>query len=221
MSKKQEFPIDQVMGLLKKAYAKLPEPIVTAQTRIVRNPFKVLISTMISLRTKDEVTAVASEKLYKLADTPEKMLKLTENQIAEAIYPAGFYKTKAKNILEVCRILIDEYGGKVPEDIETLVSFPGVGRKTANLVRTLGYNLLGICVDTHVHRITNRWGYVKTKNPDKTEMRLREILPEKYWIAINDYLVAYGQNICVPISPHCSKCSIGKFCSKTGVQKSR
>lgn len=221
MAKKQEFPIDKVMGLLKKAYKTLPEPIVTAQTRIIRNPFKVLVSTMISLRTKDEVTAHASERLYKLGDTPKKMLKLSEEQIAEAIYPAGFYKTKAKNILKVCQILLDDYQGRVPEEIDLLVSFPGVGRKTANLVRTLGYELPGICVDTHVHRITNRWGYIETKNPDKTEMRLREILPQKYWIPINDYLVAYGQNICAPVSPHCSKCTLSDYCQKTGVKKSR
>lgn len=215
------FPINKVSIILAREAEKLRLPIVTEQSRKRRDPFRVLVSTMISLRTKDDVTAAASGRLYKLGDTPEELAGLKEESIAKAIYPAGFYKTKAKNIRAVARLLLDEFGGEVPEDIEVLVTFPGVGRKTANLVRTLGFGLPGICVDTHVHRIVNRWGYVKTKTPEKTEMRLREILPGKYWIPINDWLVAYGQNICTPVSPFCSRCKLIGFCAKVGVERSR
>ncbi len=218
---RSDFPIATVMEILRKETKKLRVPIVTVQAQTKKDPFRVLISTIISLRTKDEVTAQASERLYALADTPQGILKLGERTIAETIYPAGFYKTKAANIIKVCQLLLDEYDGKVPSEIEQLVAFPGVGRKTANLVRTLGYNLPGICVDTHVHRITNRWGYVNTPNPDKTEMALREILPKKYWIPINDWLVAYGQHLCVPVSPHCSRCKLEPYCEKNDVTRSR
>lgn len=215
------FPIHHVMKLLDEAVSSMKLPAVTEESKRSRDPFRVLISTMISLRTKDEVTADASRRLYLLADTPRKMIEISEEKIAQAIYPAGFYKTKAKNILLVCKLLLDNFKGRTPDDIETLITFPGVGRKTANLVRTLGYGLPGICVDTHVHRITNRWGYVETKNPDKTEMRLREILPAQYWIPINDQLVAYGQNLCAPISPWCSRCTLDKYCQRIGVERTR
>ncbi len=149
------------------------------------------------------------------------MLKLDEALIAETIYPVGFYKTKAATIQEVCRDLIGRFGGKTPDDLDDLLSLKGVGRKTANLVLTLGFGKLGICVDIHVHRITNRWGYVKTKEPDDTEAVLREILPQKYWIEINDLLVTYGQNLCAPVSPWCSRCRLSDFCPKKNVKKSR
>ncbi len=216
-----DFPIDDVAALLDEACRAYRLPLVTEQIQTRRDPFKVLISTMISLRTKDDVTRTASERLYDLADTPAAMLKLAEDDIAAAIYPAGFYKTKAKNILAVCARLVADFEGRVPTEIETLVGFPGVGRKTANLVRTLGFALPGICVDTHVHRITNRWGYVETKTPDETEQVLRDILPERYWIPINDWLVAYGQNLCVPISPWCSRCRLAPHCRRVGVERSR
>ncbi len=215
------FPIHVVAEILKEETKKLPLPIVTEQVRNRRDPFKVLISTMISLRTKDEVTAEASLRLYALADRPETLKDLPAEVIEKAIYPAGFYKTKAENIRRAAARIVEEYGGKVPEEIDELVRFQGVGRKTANLVRTLGYGLPGICVDTHVHRITNRWGYVQTANPDKTEMRLREILPEEYWIPINDWLVAYGQHLCAPVSPWCSRCRIASYCARVGVKRSR
>jgi len=149
------------------------------------------------------------------------MLKLSSAKIARTIFPVGFYKTKARTIRAICRILLEDYEGRVPDDLDELLKLKGVGRKTANLVVTLGYGKPGICVDTHVHRITNRWGYVNTKTPDQTEMRLREILPRKYWIVLNDLLVTYGQNLCKPISPLCSECVIAEFCKKVGVGKSR
>jgi endonuclease-3 len=213
--------LDRIIPVLKKEYGKWKEPIVTKLARKKKDPFKVLISTMLSLRTKDYVTKEASERLYKLADTPEDMLKLSEDTISKAIHPVGFSKTKAGNILEVCKTLIDDYSGKVPDDLDELLKLRGVGRKTANLVVTLGYGKPGICVDTHVHRISNRFGLVSTKNPDKTEFALREILPKKYWIEYNSLLVAYGQNLCTPISPHCSRCKIEKYCEKVGVEKHR
>ena len=184
-------------------------------------PFKILISTVLSLRTKDKTTAEASHRLFCLAQTPEKMLGLSIPAIEKAIYPVGFYHTKAKNILKICRALIEKFNGRVPDDLDTLLTLDGVGRKTANLVITLGYKKLGICVDTHVHRISNRWGLVKSKTPNETETALRKILPKRYWIILNDLLVSYGQNLCVPVSPFCSRCKIRKFCARNSVSTSR
>lgn len=185
------------------------------------SPFTVLISCLLSLRTQDKTTHAASERLFQMARDPKKMAALPTASIEKAIYPVGFYKTKAVNIKEICRILLSQYDGHVPADLDELLKLPGVGRKTANLVVTIGYGKPGICVDTHVHRITNRWGYVRTKTPEKTEMALREKLPQRYWLIINDLLVAYGQNICKPISPYCSRCRIRRYCAQTGVERSR
>jgi len=212
--------IDEIVRRLRREVRRWQEPIVTRMARR-QDPFRVLISTLLSLRTKDETTAAASERLFALADTPRAMLKLTPARIAKAIFPVGFYKTKAQTIREICKILLEEHEGQVPDDLDKLLKFKGVGRKTANLVITLGYGKPGICVDTHVHRITNRWGYLTTKTPDETEMRLREILPGKHWIVLNDLLVTYGQNLCKPISPLCSQCAIAEFCRRIGVDKSR
>ena len=186
-----------------------------------RDPYQVLIACLLSLRTKDETTGPAARRLFALADTPEKMLTLTKAQIEQAIYPVGFYKTKAQTVLDISRELVDKYGGRVPDGIDGLLTFKGVGRKTANLVVTLGYRKPGICVDTHVHRISNRWGYVETQTPEETEMALREKLPPQYWIEINDLLVAMGQTICHPTSPKCSLCPIEKYCAKINVARSR
>lgn len=185
------------------------------------DPFQVLISTVLSLRTKDEVTTISSRKLFARAKTPEEMLLLDPKEIEDLIYPVGFYKTKARNILKICKILIEDYDRQTPDDLHELLKLPNVGRKTANLVLTLGYNKLGICVDTHVHRISNRLGYVQTKQPDETEMVLRDKLPEKWWIAINDILVAFGQALCKPISPFCSQCKVADYCERIKVEKSR
>lgn len=213
--------IDKVMSILKTETQKFTVPIVTLYAHQKRDPFKILISTVLSLRTKDQTTAQATERLFSLANSPETMLKLSEKQIQDAIYPVGFYITKAKRIQEICRILIEKHKSTVPDDIDTLLKLPGVGRKTANLVLTQGYNKPGICVDTHVHKISNRLGYIKTKTPEETEFRLRKILPKQYWIVYNDYLVAFGQNICKSVSPFCSRCAINKYCKKMNVGKHR
>ena len=213
--------IHKIVKILAKETPEWDVPIVTLVAESTNDPFRVLISTVLSLRTKDETTAVASRKLFKLADNPSDMLKLSEKEIIKAIYPVGFYKTKAKNIKSICRDLISKYDSKVPDDIDELLKLKGVGRKTANLVVTLGYNKPGVCVDTHVHRISNRLGYIKTKTPDKTETALRKKLPEKYWIDYNSLLVSFGQHLCRPISPFCSRCPVIKFCDRVGVTKSR
>ncbi len=212
--------IDKIISILKRETKKYTVPIVTEVSKS-RNPFTVLISCLLSLRTKDAVTREASERLFKLADSPGRMTNLEVSEIEKAIYPAGFYKTKARRIKEICATLLNHYHGKVPDEIDELLKLKGVGRKTANLVVTLGYGKPGICVDTHVHRIVNRLGYVKTKTPEQTEYALREKLPAKYWLTFNDLLVTHGQNICAPISPWCSKCKIADFCEKIGVARHR
>ena len=210
--------IHAVIRILKAEVTQWQMPVVG---HYVDSPFTELISCLLSLRTQDKTTFAASERLFQMARDPQKMAALTTTAIEKAIYPVGFYKTKAANIREICRILLTKYDGQVPEDLDELLTLPGVGRKTANLVVTIGYGKPGICVDTHVHRIANRWGYVKTKTPDKTETALRQILPPKYWLIINDLLVAYGQNICKPISPFCSRCRLRQYCAQKDVQRSR
>ena len=184
-------------------------------------PYKILISTVISLRTKDKVTLEASLRLFKRASSPKQMLNLSPLEIEKLIYPAGFYKRKSVQIREISKILLEKYGGEVPKTTEELVQLPGVGRKTANLTLGLGYGIPALCVDTHVHRIANRMGWVKTKTPEKTEEALSAVLPEKYWIEINELLVIYGQTVCVPVSPKCSVCAFLSTCPRRGVDKSR
>ena len=199
--------ISRIIALLKKHYS--TEEFAKVNSR---DPYKVLISCILSLRTKDTVSYPASKRLFKLADTPKKMVKLSKQHIESAIYPVGFYHTKAKNILNISERLIYRYNSKVPNKIDELLKFKGVGRKTANIVVTYGYNLPGIAVDTHVHRISNRLGLVKTKTPEKTEFALRKKLPVKYWIIFNELLVRHGQNICKPINPRCQRCMLTKYC---------
>jgi len=213
--------ITRIIEILNKSSRKWEVPIVSFVAETSRDPFKVLISTVLSLRTKDETTRAASERLFKLADSPSKMLKLSEGEIQEAIYPVGFYRVKAKNILDICTELVHKHNSNVPDDLDTLLKLRGVGRKTANLVISLGFNKHGICVDTHVHRISNRLGYIKTKNPFETEMALRSKLPKKYWIEYNGLLVALGQHLCKPVSPFCTKCPVTRYCDRVGVSKSR
>jgi len=213
--------IQPIFPLLERAVTQWKPPIVSELVRVKRDPYIVLVSCLLSLRTKDEVTEQASRRLFAMADTPAKMVALSTQAIEHAIYPVGFYRTKARNLIEISRTLIAQYHGIVPADLDTLLTLKGVGRKTANLVVTMGYGQPGICVDTHVHRITNRWGYVRTKTPDATEIALREKLPPQYWLRINDLLVTYGQNLCKPISPWCSRCSISEYCAKIGVSQSR
>jgi len=186
-----------------------------------RDPFRVLIACLLSLRTKDETTGPAAARLFALADTPEAMRRLPAKRIERAIFPVGFYRTKARVLLGVCRDLLERFGGQVPDDIDRLLTLKGVGRKTANLVVTQGFNKSGICVDIHVHRISNRLGYVKTKNPTETETALRKRLPRRYWIGYNDLLVSFGQNICHPVSPRCSECPVRPRCARVGVTRWR
>ena len=197
------------------------DPAVSEVAKRTQNPFKVLVSTIISLRTKDDVTHQASKRLFEKASSPEALRRLPEERIARLIYPAGFYNTKAKHLKQIAEILVEDYDGRVPSDMDTLLRLPGVGRKTANLVRNEGYGLPGICVDTHVHRISNRLGWVTTKTPGETEKALEQVLPGEYWITINGLLVSFGQRICKPLSPHCSLCPIQIYCRKRGVARHR
>ncbi len=214
--------IPAAVRILKKEYKRFKTPYVTEVAAARRrDPFKVLISCILSLRTKDETTRATSERLFALASTPGRMLKLKPADIEKAIYPAGFYRNKARVIIEISRELVARYGSKVPDSIDELLTLKGVGRKTANLVVTFAFNKPGICVDTHVHRITNRWGFVSTPTPDKTEAALREKLPKRYWIEINDLLVTFGQNVCRPVSPFCSQCALYRYCERKGVKKRR
>jgi endonuclease III len=213
--------IHAAVRILRRQAPKWQTPVVTLIAEASDSPFKVVISCILSLRTQDSTTAQASRRLFALAQSPETMVRLSAKKIEQGIFPVGFYRTKAKTILEICRKLNEEYSGRVPDEIDELIKFKGVGRKTANLVVTLGYSKPGICVDTHVHRISNRWGYVKTATPEKTEVALREKLPKQYWIEYNDLLVSFGQQLCRPISPLCSQCPVAKYCSQIGVTTRR
>ena len=220
-SKEKQFNIDHFIGLIEEQYTKWNPPIVTFISKRGATPFEVLVSTMLSLRTKDEVTSKACERLFAVARTPLEILEQDEDELKKLIYPVGFYSTKAKRLRDISRIIIEEYKGRVPDQLNELMKLPGVGRKTANLVLIEGYGKDAICVDTHVHRISNRIGYVKTKTPENTEWALRKKLPLKYWIRYNELLVAFGQVICRPLSPFCSKCPVEWMCPKIGVHRSR
>lgn len=209
--------IHKAIRILRREVPKWQAPIVGLVAESSESPFQILISCILSLRTQDTTTAQAVRRLFALADTPEEMAKLPTPKIEKAIFPVGFYRTKAVTIREICRILNGTYGGKVPDEIDELLKLKGVGRKTANLVVTLGFRKPGICVDTHVHRISNRWGYVRTKNPKQTEFALRAKLPNQYWLEYNDLLVSFGQHLCRPISPRCSECPVGRYCDRVGV----
>ena len=213
--------IHAVIRDLTKASRQWRLPAVTQVGRKTDDPFQVLISCLLSLRTKDQVTHAASARLFARARTTQQLLSLPLAAIRKLIYPVGFYRTKAKRIHEICQHLIGRFRGKVPQTLEELLTLPGVGRKTANLVLTVGFGKLGICVDTHVHRISNRLGYVRTKVPEQTEFALREKLPRRYWIEYNDLLVSFGQTLCQPVSPWCSRCPITPHCPKIGVKYSR
>ena len=210
--------IDRALAELKRVVRRWRVPVVGHYRH---DPYETLISCLLSLRTKDETTAAASARLFALARSPRAMLTLPQRKIARAIYPVGFYRTKARTIRELSRALVERHGGAVPDTLEELLALNGVGRKTANLVLTLAFRKYGICVDTHVHRISNRWGYVRGRNPDETEMRLRERLPRRHWRSYNDLLVAFGQNLCHPTSPWCSRCLLEPLCGRVGVIRSR
>jgi endonuclease-3 len=221
MTPKRIFDIDRFVAAIESNYRDWNPPIITFIANRGATPFEVLVSTLLSLRTKDEVTGVAAQRLLAVARTPETMVALPAREIEALIYPVGFYPTKAKRLLSISRILLDHYGGKVPDTLEELTALPGVGRKTANLVLIEGFKIPAICVDTHVHRISNRIGYVKTKTPDKTELVLREKLPKRHWVRYNELLVAFGQVLCRPISPFCSRCPVADMCPTIGVDHHR
>ncbi len=212
--------ISQFLAKVKKSICDFRTPSVTVISK-KNDPFAVLVSCIISLRTRDEITESASARLFKLAKNPGELLKLTHVEIEKTIYPAAFFRNKTQSLKNLCKDLVNNYAGQVPDKMEELLKLKGVGRKTANLTLILGHDKLGICVDIHVHRISNRWGYVKTKTPDETEMALRKTLPKRYWKGFNNLLVTFGQNICKPVSPFCSSCSIADLCPKTGVTRYR
>ncbi len=202
--------IDEIIQLLKKEDS--PRSEFVKYMEDVHDPFLVLISCILSLRTKDETTYPATLRMLKLGRTPEDFASMEEETLSQAIYPVGFYRNKARQIIELSKELVEKYDSKVPSDIDELVKFNGVGRKTANLTLAKGFQIPAICVDVHVHRISNRLGYVSTKTPDETEMELRKKLPKKYWLDINTILVTHGQNICKPQRPLCERCCIAKYC---------
>lgn len=212
--------IHKVIEILEEEIKQWIEPIIGVVAR-QKDPFKVLIATLLSLRTKDETTREASFRLFEHAADPGQMLKSGADKISKLIYPVGFYRNKANSIIDISRDILEKYKGIVPDDVDELVKLKGVGRKTANLVVTLAYNKPGICVDIHVHRICNRLGYINTKTPDKSEVALRNKLPKRHWIRINDLLVTFGQNLCRPVSPFCGKCRLTEFCARIGVGQSR
>ena len=214
--------LEKVLKILRGELKRWKIPAVGAiADEINDRPFGALISCVLSLRTKDAVTEPASRRLLSRGSTPAALAGLEIREIEKLIYPVGFYRTKARNAKEISRLLLERHGGKVPETMEELLALPGVGRKTANLVMTVGHDKYGICVDTHVHRISNLWGYVRTKTPEASEFALRKKLPRKYWKTYNDILVTFGQNLCVPVSPWCSRCPVEKCCEKVGLKRSR
>ena len=213
--------VGDLIKTLRRAAPSWNAPIVTLVAAHSRDPFQTLISCILSLRTKDETTALATKRLFERASTPEAMLKIPVRQLERLIFPVGFYRTKARVIRGIISDLKARYGGKVPDDLDALLTLKGVGRKTANLVVTEAFRKPGICVDTHVHRISNRWGLVETTTPDKTEMALRDVLPRRHWLEYNPLLVAFGQTLCHPTSPWCSRCPIEQSCPRLGVVRSR
>ncbi len=213
--------IHSILRIVRNEVSHWQEPVLGVVARESSDPFRILIACVLSLRTKDLTTAQASQRLFALATDPQTMVKLSPSRIERAIFPVGFYKRKAIQLRGICRQLLEEFGGVVPDSIDHLLTLPGVGRKTANLVVTVGYQKPGICVDIHVHRISNRWGYIQTKTPEQSEEALRIKLPKRYWITYNDLLVPFGQNVCTPVSPWCSQCSVKRYCDQVGVASSR
>jgi endonuclease III len=211
--------IDAIYSILQVYTKKLPVPVVELIKAQTKDPFKVLVTTILSARTKDQITATVVKKLFKKISTPSDLKKYSQKQLEEFIYPIGFFRNKAKHLKELPDVLEKEFNGVIPDDVDTLTKLPGVGRKTANLVVAVAFAKPAICVDIHVHRISNRLGYVKTTTPFETEMTLRKKLPKKYWIHYNTILVAFGQHTCTPISPKCSQCPVHSYCMRVGVKK--
>ena len=211
----------KILKILKKNFKNLSPPLLQLREKTGNSPFRILIATLLSLRTRDETTAKCVEKLFRVADTPQKILEIPTSELEKLIYPVGFYKKKAVLLKEVSKIILEKFNGKVPDNLNDLLSLPGVGRKTANIVLSRAFNKPAISVDTHVHRISNRLGLVKTKKPEETEEELKKIFPEKLWKEVNELLVALGQTICHPTSPKCSECPVESLCPKIGVERKR
>ena len=213
----------QLLGTIRLIEKQIKSFLLPSVTKISkqRDPYRVLISCILSLRTKDKTTLEASRRLFRVADNPKSMLRLNPRKIQKLIYPVGFYRNKSRQILGISRALVEDYSARVPDSFGVLLGLKGLGRKTANLVLGLGFRIPSICVDTHVRRITNRLGWIKTPNPQATEFALQRILPKREWININTTLVTFCQNICLPVSPFCSRCRVFKFCKRTGVARSR
>ena len=210
--------IEKIYRILEKQFNSYPTPVVDLIEAQTKDPFKILVTTMLSARTKDQTTSEVAHRLFGFVDKPEDINKYSVEELEDLIYPVGFFRNKAKYLKELPSVLKKEFNDNVPEEIEDLIKLPGVGRKTANLVRAIAFKKPAICVDVHVHRISNRIGYINTKTPFETEMTLREKLPKKYWININSYLVAFGQNHCTPLNPKCSTCTIYDECERVGVK---
>lgn len=209
--------IDIVYSVLESEFNKFKTPIVDLIEAQTKDPFKILVATILSARTKDQITAKVVKSLFQFIHKPEDFDNYSVKEIEEMIYPVGFFRMKAKHLKQLPEILKNAFDNKVPEEIDDLIKLPGVGRKTANLVRAVAFKKPAICVDIHVHRISNRLGYVKTRTPFETEMALRKKLPEKYWLNFNSFLVAFGQNLCTPRNPHCDSCPIFDECERVGV----
>ncbi len=215
--------VDEIFNSFSRELEKLgsPLPSVSLIAEEDNSPYRVLVSTLISLRTKDAVTMEASKRLFEIAPDINALALLDSDKIAETIRPAGFYKRKGENLKKIASIIIEKYNAVIPDDLETLLSLPGVGIKTASLVLNLGYGKAALCVDCHVHEIANRLGWVRTKSAEETEKELRKILPVRFWIPLNELFVRYGQEVCTPVSPFCSRCPENGRCRKIGVQRQR
>jgi endonuclease III len=209
--------IDEIYKILEQEFTKYKAPIIDLIEMQTKDPFKILVGTILSARTKDRTTAEVTSRLFSVINKPADFEKYSIEEIEEMIYPVGFFRNKAKQLKELSEVLKNKFSNQIPDEIDDLVQLPGVGRKTANLVRAIAFKKPAICVDTHVHRISNRLGYVKTKSPLETEMTLREKLPKKYWINYNSFLVAFGQNHCTPRNPKCDSCPIYNECERVGV----
>jgi endonuclease-3 len=213
--------VDRALARLRRALPGWQAPVMTEMAAAGADPFRILVGCLLSLRTRDETTGPASRRLFRLARSPAGLLRLTPRAIERAIYPVGFYRTKARTLRKLAVLLQERHGGRVPAQLDDLLELPGVGRKTANLVVTEAFARPGICVDTHVHRVMNRWGYVRTRTPNATEQALRARLPRRHWRGLNTLLVAFGQTICRPLSPRCSACPVADGCPRLGVGRAR
>jgi len=210
--------INKIYKILERQFKSYPAPVVDLIEAQTKDPFKILVTTMLSARTKDQTTSEVAHRLFETVNKPEDLNNYTVEELEKMVFPVGFFRNKARYLKELPIVLKEEFNNNVPDEIDDLIKLPGVGRKTANLVRAIAFKKPAICVDVHVHRITNRFGYIKTKTPFETEMILREKLPKKYWININSYLVAFGQNHCTPLNPKCSTCTIYDECDRVEVK---